>query len=518
MRLEKESQSSSYINSDHIKRITEIGVALSAEKNINRLMEMIISEARSFTNADGGTLYIISDDESELLFTIIQNDSINVRMGGTHGRITWPCVKMKNDDGSPNHSNVSSHAAITGQAVNIDDVYSAKGFNFSGTREFDRENGYRSKSMMVVPMRNHENEIIGVLQLINALDPKTGEVISFSRQSQEMTLSLASQAAVALTNNQLIHDLEILLESFIKAIASAVDEKSPYTGGHIRRVAQLTMAVAHKINEVKSGPFADTSFSMDELKELRMAAWLHDIGKITTPEHIVDKAKKLETVYDRINEIKARTEIIKRDYQMKANKEVKSRAQHKINVKSIQKEIKALDEEMRFLEKINTGTEYTDNKDIAKIKKIAKRKWKLNGRIMPLLTKDEILNLSVPFGTLNKKEEKVVTNHAAVTKKMLSQLPFPKKMSRIAAYASAHHEKIDGTGYPSGLKGENISLQARIIAIADIFEAITAKDRPYKKGKSIPEALKSMKDMVKDNYIDANIFELFVKEKVYQNM
>ncbi len=317
MRMEKESESGSYTHTGHIKRLTEIGLALSAEKNINRLMEMILSEARAFTNADGGTLYIMSDDESKLIFTIIQNDSINVRMGGTKGRITWPSVKMKNDDGSPNHSNVSSHAAITGEAVNIDDVYSAKGFNFSGTKKFDRENGYRSKSMMVVPMRNHENEIIGVLQLINALDPKTGEVISFSPESQEMTLSLASQAAVALTNNQLIHDLESLLESFIKTIAAAIDEKSPYTGGHIRRVAQLTMAIAHKINEVKSGPFADTGFSADQLKELRMAAWLHDMGKITTPEHVIDKAKKLQTVYDRFNEIKARMEIIKKDYLIK---------------------------------------------------------------------------------------------------------------------------------------------------------------------------------------------------------
>lgn len=518
MRLEEESESGSYTYPDHIKRLTEIGVALSAEKNINRLMEMILSEARAFTNADGGTLYIMSDDESELLFTIIQNDSINVQMGGTKGRITWPCVKMKNNDGSPNHSNVSSHAAITGQAVNIEDVYSAEGFNFSGTKEFDRENGYRSKSMMVVPMRNHENEIIGVLQLINALDPKTGEVISFSRQSEAMTLSLASQAAVALTNNQLIHDLESLLESFIKAIASAIDEKSPYTGGHIRRVAKLTMAIAHKINEVKSGPFADFRFSTDQLKELRMAAWLHDIGKIATPEHIVDKSKKLETVHDRINEIKTRIEIIKKDYLMTAKAAVKIKAQSKFNVKNIQKEIKALDEERRFLEKINTGTEYTDNKDIAKIKKIAKRKWKLSGRLKPLLTKDEIYNLSAPSGTLNEKEKKVVINHAAITKKMLSQLPFPKKMRRIAQYASAHHEKIDGTGYPAGLKGNDISLQARIIALADIFEAITAKDRPYKKGKSAAEALKIMKDMVRDNHIDANIFELFVKEKIYQNV
>ncbi|MBN1473069.1 MAG: HD domain-containing protein, partial [Syntrophaceae bacterium] len=506
----------SYTYPDHIKRLTEIGVALSAEKNINRLMEMILSEARAFTNAEGGTLYIMSDDESELLFTIIQNDSINVQMGGTHGAILWPSVKLKNDDGSPNHSNVSSHAAISGQAVNIEDVYSAKGFNFSGTKKFDRENGYRSKSMMVVPMRNHENEIIGVLQLINALDPITGEVISFSRQSQEMTLSLASQAAVVLTNNQLIHDLESLLESFIKTIATAIDEKSPYTGGHIRRVAQLTMAIAHKINKMKEGPFASVSFSVDQLKELRMAAWLHDIGKITTPEHLIDKAKKLETLNDRMNDIKTRIEVIKRDYLLK-NRIAANNKRRAPDLKNIKIEIKALDEERRFLEQINSGMENIDDKDIARIKKIAKREWKQNSKTMPLLTKDEVYNLSIPYGTLNEKEKRTVINHAALTKKILSQLPFPKKMRRIAQYAAAHHEKLDGSGYPSGLKADKISLQSRIITIADIFEAITAKDRPYKKGKSATEAIKIMKDMVKDNYIDTNLFDLFVKEKIYNN-
>lgn len=517
MQPEKESVNGHFAYPDHIMRLAEIGVALSAEKNLNRLMEMILSEARDFTNADGGTLYMMSDDETELVFAIVQNDSINVRMGGTHGAILWSSVKLKKADGSPNHSNVSSHVAISGKAVNIADVYSAKGFNFSGTKQFDRENGYRSKSMMVVPMRNHENEIIGVLQLINALDPVTGDVTLFSAQSQQMALSLASQAAVVLTNNQLIHDLESLLESFIKTIATAIDEKSPYTGGHIRRVAQLTMAIAHKINEVKSGPFANVSLSADHLKELRMAAWLHDIGKITTPEHIVDKATKLEKVGDRINDIKTRIEVIKRDY-LCADKGAANNKKNITHLKNIKKEIKELEGETRFLEKINTGSDYLEDKDIAKIKKIAKRQWKQNGKIMPLLNKDEVYNLLIPYGTLNEKEKRIVTNHAAVTKKMLSQLPFPKKMRRIAQYASAHHEKLDGSGYPSGLKGDSISLQSRIIVIADIFEAITAKDRPYKKGKSAAEAIKIMRDMAKRNHIDAELFEFFVKEKIYNNI
>lgn len=496
---------------DHIKRLTQIGVALSAEKNIDRLLEMILSEARKYTNADGGTLYLMSDDETELLFTIIQNDSLNVRMGGTCGKITWPSVKLKNTDGSPNHENVSAHVALSGKSINISDVYDAHGFNFGGTKKFDIETGYRSQSMLVIPMRNHEKDIIGVLQLLNALDPKTGEVIKFSFEAQEMALSLASQAAVALTNNQLIHDLESLLESFIKTIATAIDEKSPYTGGHIRRVAQLTMAITRKVNEAREGPFADIQFSADQLKELRMAAWLHDVGKITTPEHIVDKATRLQKVHDRIQDIKTRFELIKKDYLLTKPAAAKTKS------KNVRQEIKALDEDYRFLEKINKSKEFIKDEAIMRIKEIAGRKWKINGKTKALLTKDEIYNLSVRSGTLNKGERNIVKNHAAVTQKMLSQLPFPKKMRRIASYAAAHHEKIDGTGYPLGLTGDKLPLQSRIIAIADIFEALTAKDRPYKKGKTLAEALKIMESMAKNNHIDADLFELFIKEKIYRD-
>jgi HD-GYP domain-containing protein (c-di-GMP phosphodiesterase class II) len=284
-----------------IKRLTEIGAALSGEKNIDRLLEMIVEEAQKFTSADGGTLYIMSDDETELQFAIARTTSLKVRMGGTGGQITWPPVKLIDNKGIPNHANVSAYVALSGETVNIANVYDAQGFNFEGTKKFDQSTGYHSQSMLVVPMRNHENDIIGVLQLLNAQNPVTGEVINFSRESQEMTLSLASQAAVALSNNRLIHDLQNLLESFIKTIATAIDEKSPYTGGHVRRVAELTMTIAQKINQATEGHFALISLSDDQLRELRLAAWLHDVGKITTPEHVVDKATKLETIHDRIN-------------------------------------------------------------------------------------------------------------------------------------------------------------------------------------------------------------------------
>ena len=500
---------------DHIKSMIKIGVALSGEKNIDRLLEMILNEARKFTNADGGTLYIMSDDETELLFAIIQNDSLSVHMGGTGGKITWPAVKLKNIDDSPNHSNVSAYVAISGEVVNIDDVYNAHGFNFEGTKKYDQDSGYRSQSMLVVPMRNHENDIIGVLQLLNAQDQAAGAVVNFSLESQEMTLSLASQAAVALTNNRLISDLENLLESFIKTIATAIDEKSPYTGGHVRRVAQLTMTIANKINEKKQGPFASVVFTEDQMRELRMAAWLHDVGKITTPEHVVDKSTKLEKVYDRIADVKTRFELLKREYQLAMRKVKNNEAGDLPDI--VEREINKLDEEYNFLVQVNRGSEFVKDEMIERIKEIGKRKWSANSQNLPLLTEDEIYNLSVRHGTLNEEERNIINNHAAVSYKMLSGLPFPKKMRHIADYAAAHHEKLDGTGYPLGLRDDQLFLQSRIIAIADIFEALTAKDRPYKKDKTVAEALKIMEAMVKNKHIDADLFELFIQEKIYKD-
>lgn len=508
--IKSKSRATAY--ADHIRMLTEIGMALSAEKDINRLLEIILTEARDITNADGGTLYLMSEDFMELHFALVQNESLRLNMGGTGERITWPPVTLTTAEGKPDHTHVSAHVAITGDMVNISDVYDAVGFNFEGTRYFDSETKYRSKSMLVVPMRNHDNDIIGVLQLLNAKDPVSHQIITFSEQAQTLAMSLASQAAVALTNNMLINDLESLLDAFIKTIATAIDEKSPYTGGHVRRVADLTMMIAEKVNTATDGPFAAVQFSNEEMKELHMAAWLHDVGKITTPEHVVDKSTKLEKVYDRIEDVRNRFELLKREYQMAMVNTRENRSG--LSEKVVSKELKALDDEYQFLVQVNYGSEFTRDEMIERIKKIAQRRWNISSQTMPLLSEDEIYNLSIRRGTLNDEERVIINNHAAITYKMLSQLPFPRKMHRIAEYAAAHHEKIDGSGYPLGLKGEELPLQARIIALADIFEALTAKDRPYKKGKTLSEAMNIMRQMVKDSHIDADLFELFVIEKV----
>ncbi|PKN60310.1 MAG: metal-dependent phosphohydrolase [Deltaproteobacteria bacterium HGW-Deltaproteobacteria-11] len=501
---------------DQIKRLTQIGVALSAEKNLDRLLEMIVDEARFFTHADGGTLYIMTDDETALQFAIVQTDSLNIRMGGTSGKITWPAVPLKNSDGTLNYANVSAYAALSGEVVNIPDVYDADGFNFEGTRQFDRNTGYRSQSMLVAPMRNHENTIIGVLQLLNARDPSSGIVVPFSLECQGMTESLASQAAVSLTNNRLIHDLEVLLDSFIRSIATAIDEKSPYTGGHVRRVAELTMVIAGRINEVREGPYADVFFNDNELKELRLAAWLHDVGKITTPEHVLDKASKLETVFNRMALLEMRFELLRRDHEIeKLTRLVKEGQQTPGDTLNESDDfIQSLEEDYQFLLRDNSGSESIADEQIARLKRIAERKYFMDNQWRPLLNDDELKNLSVRQGTLTSEEKNIINNHAAVTYKMLSQLPFPRNLRHVAECAAAHHEKMDGTGYPGGLKGEEISLQSRILALADVFEALTAKDRPYKKPITLSQALNIIGRMVQDGHIDADLFELFVNEQI----
>ena len=506
---------------DDIKRLTDIGTALSAESHPARLMEMIVYGARMFTNAEGGSLYTRSDNYKYLKFEIVQNSFLDKKVNGLYGKTIWPEIKLVNDDGTENHSNVSAHVALTGDIINIDDVYKTKGFDFSGTKTFDDETAYRCKSMLVVPLKDHENEIIGVLQLINAQNPDNNSIIPFSSESQEVALSLASQAAVVMTKNKLIQELEELFNAFILTIAKAIDEKSPYTGGHIKRVANLTMVIAERINKINDGRFSNVSFTKEELNELRVAAWMHDIGKITIPEYVVDKATKLETIYDRINEIKTRFEVFKRDAEIKFLKKkielIEANQLHKIEEfnKEYIHEMERIEDDLEVITHANIGSEFMSNDKIEKINDIAKDSWERCGKIVPRLTEDEVYNLTIKRGTLTDLEKNRIKEHVRLTEVMLNELPFPKKLKNVPRYASAHHEKLNGKGYHHGLTGNEISLQARIIAIADIFEALSASDRPYKKGKKVSEIMKIMDKLVKDNSIDKDVVEFFFKSDIF---
>jgi len=504
-----------------IQQLIKIGAALSAEKNLDTLLEMIVVEGMNFTNADGGTLYIVSPDEKSLIFKILQTRSLNFSMGGTSGKdIPFPPVQLYNSDGVRNESQVSAYVALTGESVNIVDVYKVEGFDFKGTREFDKRTGYRSTSMLVVPLRNHLNEIIGVLQLLNAQDDNN-KVIQFYKNYQSLVESLASQAAVAITNTSLISELSNLLDSFIKSTASAIDEKSHYTGGHIRRVAELTQKIARALSESKNERWAAFNLTEPEHNELRIAAWMHDIGKITTPEHIVDKSTKLETIVDRIEVIFTRAEIMKKDLEIEfLNKKIEllsntGKSVNKDDLNTIEnnykEQLKLIDEDLQFLKMANAGGEFMEDAKINRVKEIACKIIKVDGQERQFLSNDEVQNLSIRRGTLSDDEREVIQNHARLTIKMLSQLPWPKSLRRVPEFAGSHHETLAGNGYPNKLKEEDLPIQSRIIAIADVFEALTAADRPYKKGKTLSEAFKILGFMIKDRHLDKDILDFFVE-------
>ena len=518
-----------YINSlqNQISNMSAIGLALSKEKDMEKLLEMILLEAKRISNADGGTLYMMTDNQ-RLKFSIMITDSLNIHMGGTSGKeIPFYPVKLYMDDGKPNKTMIAANAGLTGDTINIPDAYKAKGFDFSGTKAFDEKTGYLSKSFLTVPLKNHEDEIIGVLQLLNAQDIKTKKVIPFSDNVQKSVEALSSQAAVAITNKNLIKDLEVLFESFIKLIASAIDAKSPYTGGHCSRVPEITMMLAESVNEINEGPFSGIQFTDKEMYELKIAAWLHDCGKVATPEAVVDKGTKLETIYDRIHTVATRFEVLKRDEEIKyLKKQLKIQKDDSLienekkealkKARSLYlKRIKQQEDDKSFIEESNVGGEFMSQDRKDRVNKIASYRWKDNGSPKPFFSEDEVYNLCISRGTLTPEERKIINDHIVVTIDMLEQLPYPKHLRNVPEFAGGHHEKLDGTGYPKGLNHSEMSVQAKIMAIADIFEALTARDRPYKKGKTLSQAMRILGFMKNDAHIDTELFEVFVKEKIY---
>ncbi|MFH1871232.1 MAG: HD domain-containing phosphohydrolase [Pseudomonadota bacterium] len=508
-----------------LEQLNAIGAALSKERDINRLLESILIAAKTITHADGGTLYRVTEDGRALRFEILRTDSLHIAMGGTTGNaINFPNLPLINDKGESNDSMVAAYAAIHDKTVNIADAYTEAGFDFSGTRSFDARTGYRSQSFLTVPMKNHEGEIIGVLQLINTLDPHTREVTTFSSADQSLAESLASQAAIALTNRLLITQLEELFEAFISLINLAIDEKSPYTGGHCQRVPALTMMLAEAADATQEGPLA--SFKMDERDryELKIAGLLHDCGKVTTPVHVVDKATKLQTLFDRIQLIDTRFEVLKRDAELDAlrkqlalRQNVNPAAEDRI-WHAYQDEVHALDADREFLRKANVGGEAMKDEDLQRVRDIGSgRKWRNVDAIeTEFLTADEVVNLTIRAGTLTLKERDVINHHIVATIKMLEQLPWPKHLTRVPEYAGGHHERMDGKGYPKGLTREQMSVQARMMGIADIFEALTARDRPYKHGMKLSQAMGIMANFKKGGHIDPDLFDVFVKQGVYR--
>jgi len=531
-----------------LERLIEIGLALSAERNHDRLTERILMEAIDITNADGGTLYLRTE-ENALKFVIVRTGSLKIAMGGTTGiPIPFPPVRMYNaETGAPNFNNVSAAAALTKQAINIEDAYMAEGYDFSGTKKFDQGTGYRSKSFLCIPLKNYSEEVTGVLQLINAQD-SNGNVIAFSKEVQRTVEALASQAAVAIDNQNLIEAQKALMDSLIKVMAHAIDAKSPYTGGHCQRVPELTKMLATKAMAATEGPFKDFKLDEQQWYELHVAAWLHDIGKVTTPEYVVDKATKLQTIYDRVHEVRTRFEILVRDAEIKMLKSIAKGKNARIERKKYKDRVAELKKQWEFIAESNIGGEFMSQDKQERVKEIGKQKWYrhfdrnlgLSWTEAKLLDKHtppvegwehlladlpehaeaeyhlgEVLNMCIQRGTLNDDERRKINDHIVLTIEMLKEMPFPKHLKQVPEYAGGHHEKIDGTGYPNKLTGDKMSWPAKMMAVADIFEALTAGDRPYKKAKTLSESLKILSFMKKDKHIDADLFELFLTSGAY---
>lgn len=504
----------------HIKRLTRIGEALSSETDLDKIFDMILEEGISFTRADAATIYKVNEDATKLEFEIVYNATLNLREGGTRGPINWKSIDLYNEDGTPVTNKIVTNVYHNKHSLCFDDVYEAEGYDVSGTIKTDGDNNYRCKSMLTIPLKNHEDRVLGVIQFINAMDEE-GNIISFTEEHKAMLSSLSSQAAIALSNKKLIQDLEELLNQFIRSIAGAIERKSKYSSNHITRVALLTEMIANKINEAGDKYFPGRKFSENELKELSMAGWMHDVGKIVTPEAIMDKSTKLETICDRIELVKLRLEkldLILSYLQIKLSEaDFTLFIQQHIDPKLEPKEFhNYLTQTIEFLIDVNVGKEFVDKADLERVEKLGKIDFEYEGKRYFIFTDDEKKNMMISGrGTFTPEEMKIMQDHVAITWEMLSQLTFPKKYENVAFYASTHHEMLNGKGYPKGYSAEQLPLQSRILAVADVFEALTAADRPYKKAKTLTESLTIIGFMVKDGQLDKDLVDFFLESGLY---
>ncbi|TMP05578.1 phosphohydrolase [Pseudoalteromonas sp. S3178] len=505
----------------NLRHLVDISIRLTTEKDSSKLLNEILQVLMSVANADAGSIYSITGNK-QLKFETVINKTLGLHLRGDEDSpIDFPNIDLF-IDGKENETAIVAHAVNSGKYINIPDVYAALPFDMSAARNMDSLTGYRTKSMLTIPLKDHVDDIIGVIQLIN-VKGENDEIIPFSEELVTLTRSFASLGAISLTNSTLIKGMEELFTTFAETIAMAIDEKSPHTGGHCKRVPALTLMLADAVHDSNKGPLASFTMSEADRHELNVAGWLHDCGKIATPDHIMEKSTKLETIFDRIKYIDAKFEVVKRDLNISYQQEIISALKQNkpIEVKQLERlldtELKQLSLDRALLKRINVGGEFLGENELNEIQKIAnKYTLEINGKTMPLLNDDEVENLSIRRGTLTQAEHDVMKRHMDVTKNILDALPFPKHLSNVSEYALGHHEKLDGTGYPRGLTKDQMSVPARLMAITDIFEALSAVDRPYKKAKPVSECLNILGIMVKNNHLDADIFAVFIESEVYK--
>lgn len=499
---------------DIAHQLAQLAYALSAEKDHERLLAQIIDGCISLSNADGGSLYTLSDEDSnELDFRVLRNRSLALDTKPEN----LPSVLLHTDSGGESKL-VAVQTFLTEKTINVPDAYRCVHYDFSGTLAFDDQLNYRSQSFLSVPLKDHDGQMIGVIQLINAQDEQ-GNIVAFSTKQEALFESVASLAATALTKQKLMDGQRVLFESFIQLIGRAIDHKSPVTGKHCEHVPEIAMLLADAVNSAEHGKYADTHWDTEEMYELKVAAWLHDCGKITTPEAIIDKATKLHTLIDRIELVEGRFRERKQQLEIELLRALPGL--DPTTATDTQADFVArcaqLDDDLAFLQKANLGGEFMAPEHQARVEQIGHCEWvDVNGKTRPMLSDDEIKNLCIARGTLTEEERQIMRDHIKVTIDMLESLPYPRNLSNVTEIACNHHESLNGKGYPRGLNAEQLSLRARIMCIADIFEALTSADRPYKQGMKLSQSMSIMGRMVEEGHLDPELFALFAHSGTYR--
>lgn len=509
-----------------LTELTDIGMRLTTEKHYDTLLDLILSQARRITQADAGSLYVVETGESgvrRLRFKLSQN----------HSRPDIPFVESTiNID----HTSLAGYAATEAEALVIDDVYMLpEDVAYAFNRSFDERYGYRTKSMLVIPMQNHQGDVIGVVQLINRkrdgaavlgdAQEANQQVVAFSPHTVKLVKSLAGQAAVSIENSQLYEAIERLFEGFVRAAVTAIEQRDPTTSGHSERVAAMSVGLAHTVDLTGDGTYAPVHFSPEQVRELRYASLLHDFGKVGVREQVLVKANKLYPAD--LTLIQQRHGFILRSAQWRYEK---ARAdfltQHGPGA-AYQAELSRLDADLaeergrldRFLQIVadSNRPSVLAEGNFAALQEFADRNYQtVDGDSVPFLSGDEVRFLSIRKGSLDERERQEIESHVTHTFGFLRKIPWTRELSQVPGIAHGHHEKLNGTGYPRRVRAPDIPVQTRIMTIADIFDALTAQDRPYKRALPVPKALDIMTEEVKAGMLDDELFRLFVEGKVFE--
>ena len=523
---------------NQLAELVRVGKVLSSGLQFPELFTEIMTILRRAVRAEGGTLYIYDNKSESLKAVVLINEPLSFESVVPEfdplvakGFIELPVSRGR-------AGAVAVRSFLERRIIVVDDVENESrddDLDFSNVRKFDRENNYRTRAMAVFPLVSQDDKPIGVLQLINP-DPEVA-----ARRMEFLSL-LAAQIGIALNNALLVSEAQNLLASLVRMVVVAIDEKSPHTAGHCQRVTELTMMFAEAVEKEDQGPCADFSMTDEERRELRLAALLHDVGKIITPSHILDKPTKLFTIYDRVGLLRERVRAWKLARDHAALKErVRAAGMEKLIAEAGEEdeESRRWQDDIDFLNGVNRNTVMMNEDAARRLEEIAARRIPpldgegagggegegesggggeseiLGGRVMEA---EEKRNLEIRRGTLNPEERKVMEEHVAISIRLLQSIPWPRNLRRLVEYAGSHHENMNGTGYPNKLRGEQMSVQARILGIADRFEGISAPDRPYRAVKmTLSRVMRIMHAMRDDNHIDADLFDVFLRRKVYMD-